>query len=121
MPLRQRLALAAQPVGAGAGQPAYRLHLRGGQAHAIRHEAAAFLVVGALAAVPVKQAAGDIGGIDAAGRSEEHTSELQSLMRNSYAVFCLKKKKQNKTSTTTISLTTKRIINTTTSTITTLE
>src|SRR3546814_7178280 len=29
-----------------------------------------------------------------AGRSEEHTSELQSLMRISYAVFCLKKKKQ---------------------------
>src|SRR3546814_5568837 len=27
------------------------------------------------------------------GRSEEHTSELQSLMRSSYAVFCLKKKK----------------------------
>src|SRR3546814_368697 len=26
------------------------------------------------------------------GRSEEHTSELQSLMRNAYAVFCLKKK-----------------------------
>src|SRR3546814_7783069 len=29
-------------------------------------------------------------------RSEEHTSELQSLMRNSYAVFCLKKKKKTK-------------------------
>src|SRR3546814_4682228 len=29
-------------------------------------------------------------------RSEEHTSELQSLMRNSYAVFCLKKKKTKK-------------------------
>src|SRR3546814_2155190 len=28
-------------------------------------------------------------------RSEEHTSELQSLMRNSYAVFCLKKKNTN--------------------------
>src|SRR3546814_5533063 len=28
------------------------------------------------------------------GRSEEHTSEVQSLMRISYAVFCLKKKKQ---------------------------
>src|SRR3546814_5870171 len=28
-------------------------------------------------------------------RSEEHTSELQSLMRNSYAVFCLKKKRTN--------------------------
>src|SRR3546814_1492195 len=30
------------------------------------------------------------------GRSEEHTSELQSLMRSSYAVFCLKKKKHKK-------------------------
>src|SRR3546814_3517618 len=29
------------------------------------------------------------------GRSEEHTSELQSLMRISYAVFCLKKKRQH--------------------------
>src|SRR3546814_8601767 len=32
-------------------------------------------------------------------RSEEHTSELQSLMRISYAVFCLKKKTQNHTKT----------------------
>src|SRR3546814_5507021 len=32
-------------------------------------------------------------------RSEEHTSELQSLMRNSYAVFCLKKKKSSNTHT----------------------
>src|SRR3546814_2059163 len=31
------------------------------------------------------------------GRSEEHTSELQSLMRISYAVFCLKKKNNTKT------------------------
>src|SRR3546814_9558979 len=31
------------------------------------------------------------------GRSEEHTSELQSLMRISYAVFCLKKKKRKQT------------------------
>src|SRR3546814_4498605 len=30
-------------------------------------------------------------------RSEEHTSEIQSLMRLSYAVFCLKKKKEEKT------------------------
>src|SRR3546814_6811854 len=38
-----------------------------------------------------------------ARRSEEHTSELQSLMRISYAVFCLKKKKKkNKQTTTTI-------------------
>src|SRR3546814_5306829 len=33
-------------------------------------------------------------GIPTDGRSEEHTSELQSLMRISYAVFCLKKKKR---------------------------
>src|SRR3546814_16595499 len=53
----------------------------------------------------------DDGGIHATGdgddgffhgkRSEEHTSELQSLMRISYAVFCLKKKKQRKKTTTT--------------------
>src|SRR3546814_3630162 len=37
-------------------------------------------------------------------RSEEHTSELQSLMRISYAVFCLKKKKQTKNITNNVSL-----------------
>src|SRR3546814_10762821 len=36
---------------------------------------------------------GDRTPNDGLGRSEEHTSELQSLMRISYAVFCLKKKK----------------------------
>src|SRR3546814_8879269 len=41
-------------------------------------------------------------GESSAMRSEEHTSELQSLMRISYAVFCLKKKKQKKLKTTTI-------------------
>src|SRR3546814_1682265 len=34
-----------------------------------------------------------VGKLWQIGRSEEHTSELQSLMRISYAVFCLKKKK----------------------------
>src|SRR3546814_9719339 len=43
-------------------------------------------------------------------RSEEHTSELQSLMRISYAVFCLKKKKNNHTLK--IKATKKRIANT---------
>src|SRR3546814_8060645 len=38
---------------------------------------------------------GRTGQVCQTGRSEEHTSELQSLMRISYAVFCLKKKKQN--------------------------
>src|SRR3546814_7865559 len=40
-----------------------------------------------------RRAAGRPGGRDR--RSEEHTSELQSLMRISYAVFCLKKKNEN--------------------------
>src|SRR3546814_4958620 len=43
--------------------------------------------------------AGQVGvdpRLDQQDRSEEHTSELQSLMRISYAVFCLKKKNKNK-------------------------
>src|SRR3546814_7612883 len=38
---------------------------------------------------------GEAVAVDLPGRSEEHTSELQSLMRISYAVFCLKKKNKN--------------------------
>src|SRR3546814_1748379 len=54
---------------------------------------------------PVRQASGRApppaplppkGRRECQARSEEHTSELQSLMRISYAVFCLKKKKNNK-------------------------
>src|SRR3546814_10006728 len=37
----------------------------------------------------------DQGAVQSVPRSEEHTSELQSLMRISYAVFCLKKKNTN--------------------------
>src|SRR3546814_4644180 len=40
---------------------------------------------------------GAAGLLDFEARSEEHTSELQSLMRISYAVFCLKKKKTSHT------------------------
>src|SRR3546814_1699968 len=53
--------------------------------------------------MPVKGAAGDVRAWDARTgklvwtRSEAHTSELQSLMRISYAVFCLKKKQYNNT------------------------
>src|SRR3546814_2287717 len=45
-----------------------------------------------LGAKTIEMPAGLVGDDD---RSEEHTSELQSLMRISYAVFCLKKKKKN--------------------------
>src|SRR3546814_3393378 len=43
-------------------------------------------------------------------RSEEHTSELQSLMRISYAVFCLKKKNQNKINKTNITNSKRQLI-----------
>src|SRR3546814_4563325 len=41
----------------------------------------------------------ELEGVDHAARSEEHTSELQSLMSNSYAVFCMKKKTNTITTT----------------------
>src|SRR3546814_1443557 len=44
---------------------------------------------------PRRCGAVESGGAGVLKRSEEHTSELQSLMRISYAVFCLKKKKKN--------------------------
>src|SRR3546814_5589765 len=44
----------------------------------------------------VRRAAGGTGDAGHAGRSEEHTSELQSLMRISYAVVCLTKKKKKR-------------------------
>src|SRR3546814_3300492 len=46
-----------------------------------------------LASESEHQGNGMLGRGDRVARSEEHTSELQSLMRISYAVFCLKKKK----------------------------
>src|SRR3546814_6780777 len=51
------------------------------------------LIVAALAAVATVPAIEARYNQAASDRSEEHTSELQSLMRISYAVFCLKKKK----------------------------
>src|SRR3546814_6493291 len=51
------------------------------------------------------------GSAGKAVRSEEHTSELQSLMRNSYAVFCLKKKKTHKTTENIVYYTSNRHIN----------
>src|SRR3546814_2713978 len=47
------------------------------------------------AAEKLQPAAGIPVGVESGRRSEEHTSELQSLMRTSYAVFCLTKKQIN--------------------------
>src|SRR3546814_7293059 len=58
------------------------------------------LILFAVATVFMRKQVRPIGRLadaaEAFGRSEEHTSELQSLMRISYAVFCLKKKNKNK-------------------------
>src|SRR3546814_978937 len=62
------------------------------------YKALAIIVLGGLGNVRGTLAAAlTLGVLEAYGtiRSEEHTSELQSLMRISYAVFCLKKKKTN--------------------------
>src|SRR3546814_1469724 len=61
-------------------------------------ELALFLTLPATAAFiaaagPIVSGLFERGHFDAADRSEEHTSELQSLLRISYAGFCLKKKK----------------------------
>src|SRR3546814_7749055 len=58
--------------------------------------AGASIVAVAISSPPpqLRQLPSDIAGQAARARSEEHTSELQSLMRISYAVFCLKKKKK---------------------------
>src|SRR3546814_5940242 len=55
--------------------------------HATKHRGGFFAVAALLGTALA-------GGV---ARSEEHTSELQSLMRISYAVFCLKKKKTHQT------------------------
>src|SRR3546814_2645296 len=56
----------------------------------LRHPRSVGETYGEHATIAIRFAMGMIGG---GVRSEEHTSELQSLMRISYAVFCLKKKK----------------------------
>src|SRR3546814_9635265 len=67
---------------------ALRVGLEAGQVDdgEFRHEACKLGLFG-----PHQQRADEMGMPGVFGRSEEHTSELQSLMRISYAVFCLKK------------------------------
>src|SRR3546814_2516770 len=63
----------------------------GGGQHGERHRVAGLGIQEQLRLALAGKRAGDVEA-----RSEEHTSELQSLMRISYAVFCLKKKKTSK-------------------------
>src|SRR3546814_8622661 len=102
--------------GSGPGQIALRADVDDGRRHrAVGLDRLRIRLEVALRGDEVDQLLGDVDvrlfkragpdGADAArpGRSEEHTSELQSLMRSSYAVFCLKnKKQQTSTSNTTL-------------------
>src|SRR3546814_4807642 len=67
----------------------FRSYLYAKQAYERLAEASA--TTGAVAAIELDRAKSAMESAES--RSEEHTSELQSLMRISYAVFCLKKKK----------------------------
>src|SRR3546814_8509351 len=78
-----RLAMTGEREGAGTGS-----------AGAVRLPRGGFRTGGALAHRRAVAGSGD-GLRLVSARSEEHTSELQSLMRISYAVFCLKNKKRN--------------------------
>src|SRR3546814_8589148 len=90
---RSRIALVEHLIEA---QPAHRHFGATAQArvmrrHALVPDAQERIEVDRLAAIVLGLRVGPVAGI----RSEEHTSELQSLMRNSYAVFCLKKKQKH--------------------------
>src|SRR3546814_6172120 len=77
-----RCAVPARTPGAGIGRKPHAAHADVHQATEPRHALVDVASDGDATA----------GGREAGFRSEEHTSELQSLMRLSYAVFCLKKK-----------------------------
>src|SRR3546814_3376605 len=82
--------------GGGGGAVAPRLRLR----HLVAQRAPAPGSAGLRRGAPLRPRGQDLERSGRAqDRSEEHTSELQSLMRISYAVFCLKKKKKQKTDT----------------------
>src|SRR3546814_9174608 len=69
----------------------FRSHRRDGQRSAASHSRRRRSRAESGRAASCRHPSVPLGG----DRSEEHTSELQSLMRISYAVFCLKKKKKN--------------------------
>src|SRR3546814_6036685 len=77
----------------------YRCRVASPACACLRVDSAGTLACRAAATVSPLMYSGVTRGRPRSSRSEEHTSELQSLMRISYAVFCLKKKKLNNTNT----------------------
>src|SRR3546814_3406076 len=95
--------MAPYPIGHSATRPAspisiipialrWRLGHRTAHDPVLRHRPPARRARSAQAAGGAARCIARAPGVGHRGRSEEHTSELQSLMRISYAVFCLKKK-----------------------------
>src|SRR3546814_2386216 len=87
----------ALPISQAAGLVEEIAHLRGHVAEAGRRAEDNGIVVGQFLRLGDRRLLVELH--TGLARSEEHTSELQSLMRISYAVFCLKKKKTKKTNT----------------------
>src|SRR3546814_5521291 len=88
------------PRGSGGGDPPNGSLLRHWRLHGGRYRRTQHLLGNDACYAPCCRGPGAglrayIGGWQSLSRSEEHTSELQSLMRISYAVFCLKKKITN--------------------------
>src|SRR3546814_7128544 len=76
----------------GRDEPAAHDHLQRRDVRRAQARRLARLLEMALADVGEALGLARLGAVTGDGRSEEHTSELQSLMRSSYAVFCLKNK-----------------------------
>src|SRR3546814_5609624 len=92
MLLEEFIAARLEPAGGGFALPLAPLRQKSALLHGHCHQKA-FNAVAPVQAVLGLVPELRVELIDSSCRSEEHTSELQSLMRNSYAVFCLKKKK----------------------------
>src|SRR3546814_9956827 len=96
-PVRTALIAAMHGIAAARWQSDEQLHLTLrfiGEVDRHRAEDVA-AALGALHAPAVEARIAGVGVFERQGRSEEHTSELQSLMRISYAVFCLQKQNNN--------------------------
>src|SRR3546814_8602509 len=86
-----------------AGRPGYAMGMNDDRLNIVERDAPLFLAIKADDEKSAISGQMEVicGNIDnTVHRSEEHTSELQSLMRISYAVFCLKKKKKSSNTTT---------------------
>src|SRR3546814_5432222 len=76
------------------GSSAFQAGVPSGQSCGLTRITSTLRLTSGMAVPRVSPRRSEMGAIGEAARSEEHTSELQSLMRISYAVFCLKKKKK---------------------------